>query len=498
MKTLYNYLQKITLVFALSSFSFLIGQNCINYKSQIKNSLGNAVANQNINLRLNILIDNNASGVLVYRETHAITTDANGIAIVCIGEGTPDLGAFSPIEWDRYPHLLKVEVDLGSGFVDLGNTPFNAVPIALNVNGLEKVYGDNTTGWRLKGKDPDNYVWTGDNAVDLSTSFTNAQPFGASGQFAFVAGLQNLASGDNSFAMGNLTIASGNNSFSMGTSTEASGISSVAIGSGTTASGISSVAMGSNTTASGISAMAIGGGSQATGNSAVAFGASTVASGSGSTATGVGTLASGNSSFATGSSTKAEAFGNTAVGRFNNGGGTSNQWILSDPLFEIGNGTSNNDRSNALTVYKNGTLNINDSYNLPNTDGSENQVLTAKGNGTVIWQSVNSVVTPLDINNYDANYNAFGAPYQKPRYFIENNRVHLEGLVRRNAGAVSAGDVLFTLPVGYRPNLIVIALATQTGSSTVRVDINPDGSVVAFDNTALNYLSLNGITFRID
>ena len=61
-----------------------------------------------------------------------------------------------------------------------------------------------------------------------------------------------------------------------------------------------------------------------------------------------------------------------AMGRYNVGGGNSISWVETDPLFEIGIGTSFSDRANALTVLKNGNVGI----------GTSNPThkLTVKGN----------------------------------------------------------------------------------------------------------------------
>jgi hypothetical protein len=91
-----------------------------------------------------------------------------------------------------------------------------------------------------------------------------------------------------------------------------------------------------------------------------------LASGSDSSATGRETVASADSSTSMGHFTKAESFASTVIGRNNIGGftvtGTGSvndgdvKWISSDPVFEIGNGWSYVNRSNALTVLKNGTI----------------------------------------------------------------------------------------------------------------------------------------------
>jgi hypothetical protein len=112
----------------------------------------------------------------------------------------------------------------------------------------------------------------------------------------------------------------------------------------TTASGVISTAMGSNTTASG--------------ESSTAMGNFTIASGIVSTTMGSFTTASGNFSTAMGLGTKANAISSTAIGRFNIGGGNPTSTVSEDPLFEVGNGTGNPNRSNALTILKNGKVGI--------------------------------------------------------------------------------------------------------------------------------------------
>jgi hypothetical protein len=61
---------------------------------------------------------------------------------------------------------------------------------------------------------------------------------------------------------------------------------------------------------------------------------------------------------AIGSETKSESFASFSIGRFNVGGGNASSWINTDPLFEIGIGTSSSAPSNAFTVLKNGKIGI--------------------------------------------------------------------------------------------------------------------------------------------
>ncbi|MCX7551858.1 hypothetical protein OS191_13505, partial [Xanthomarina sp. F2636L] len=91
-------------VIILSSMSF--AQNDINYKAVIKDNLGNVVVNRSIDIQFSIL--KGIAQTNVYTELHSPTTDANGIAIVNIGEGTIVSGTFSAIDWSSDDHFLKV------------------------------------------------------------------------------------------------------------------------------------------------------------------------------------------------------------------------------------------------------------------------------------------------------------------------------------------------------------------------------------------------------
>jgi len=124
MKTLRQF---TTAVLALWSITILAQQG-INYKALIKDNGGNIVANQNITIQFQIL--EGAGMVNVYQETHSPMTDANGIVIVNIGEGTTS-DNFSALNWGADDHFLNVQIDTGGGLTDMGTTQFMAVPYAL-------------------------------------------------------------------------------------------------------------------------------------------------------------------------------------------------------------------------------------------------------------------------------------------------------------------------------------------------------------------------------
>ena len=135
-------------------------------------------------------------------------------------------------------------------------------------------------------------------------------------------------------------------SFAEGENVVASGEASHAEGSYSTASGKYSHAEGSGR-ASGEGSHAEGNG-RASGWVSHAEGIDTVASGITSHAEGYGTVAYGAASHAQNWGTKASSDYQTAIGKFNDSQG--------DTAFEIGNGTSDSDRSNAFSVDWDGEM----------------------------------------------------------------------------------------------------------------------------------------------
>ncbi len=146
-------------------------------------------------------------------------------------------------------------------------------------------------------------------------------------------------------------------SVAMGLSPTASGLRSVAIGDHATASGEGAIAMGFHTNATGFNSMATGENSEASGQASTAMGGGAIASGQASTAMGGGAIASGNHSTAMGLGTTAQAAASLVLGRFNVIAGDMTNWIGTDPVLVVGNGTLPNP-SNALTLLKNGNLGL--------------------------------------------------------------------------------------------------------------------------------------------
>ncbi|MDC0201830.1 tail fiber domain-containing protein [Flavobacteriales bacterium] len=224
-------------LFCVTSFAQTVPQG-INYQAVARDTAGVELINQSLTIQFSV-ISVSPAGSVSWQETHPVNTNDYGLFTAVIGQGT-STGAgssvtFDAVDWGSANHYIKVELDAGSGFLDMGTTALMSVPYALKSGGEVFTFNANGTG------------------IQATTD---------------------TASGLYSTAMGNNTDATGDYSTAMGNNTEASGVYS------------------------------------------------------------------------------------TAMGRYNVGGGDSINWVVTDPLFEIGNGADNNNRSNALTVLKNGNVGI--------------------------------------------------------------------------------------------------------------------------------------------
>ena len=95
----------------------------------------------------------------------------------------------------------------------------------------------------------------------------------------------------------------------------------------------------------------------------------------------------------------------------------------------------------------------------------------------------------------------YGQGFQSVRYYKNDKRVYLEGLARKtaNGGVIVGSESVGTLTLGYRPPSRLIFTVNQHESSP-RVDILPDGQILIMFgfNSLRDYVSLSGISFRID
>lgn len=282
------------------------------------------------------------------------------------------------------------------------------------------------------------YTYGEANIASDRYAYSYGQGNQATDRYSFAIGETNDVSGNSSFAFGQDNIVPGNSSFVFGEENRAQGNLSVAIGEDNLVSGDYGMALGgfqntsardgavvlggSTNTADGIYAITTGGrgntvsdqysaslggrnnivsdeyavvlGGQdntvSSSYSAVLGGLNnTVSNDYAATVGGRNNRAEGRYSMAAGSGSVAASFGEIVVGLYNTTytPASANGWRANDRIFVVGKGQGDLSRSNAMTVYKDGSININDSYTLPTTDGGAGNVLTTDGSGIVSWQA---------------------------------------------------------------------------------------------------------------
>jgi hypothetical protein len=199
-------------------------------------------------------------------ETEPLLVIGNGIdnanrsnALTVLKNGTITAPSFDVSEITDPKALITKE------YADANYSTNNTVSSASNTggtnsqsSGLEAIDEGNGIGWRLKGRDPNNYGNIGLNAVDLSLSNGTSTSHGAKGENSISLGIRTLASGTASTAMGLSTIALGDYSIAMGENTKALSAYSFASGLNTEASGNGAMAMGLSASATNANSIAIG------------------------------------------------------------------------------------------------------------------------------------------------------------------------------------------------------------------------------------------------
>jgi hypothetical protein len=106
----------------------------INYQAVARDANGDVLMNQALTIQFSVISDITTSAVS-WQETHTVSTNDYGLYTAIIGQGiATSVGSsatFDVIDWGASNHLLKVEIDYGSGLVDMGTTAFMSVPYAL-------------------------------------------------------------------------------------------------------------------------------------------------------------------------------------------------------------------------------------------------------------------------------------------------------------------------------------------------------------------------------
>ncbi len=119
-----------------------VQKNFINYQGVAKNASGDILAEESINIQ--IALKFGAPDIAAsYVENHTITTNANGIFALLIGNGTPVTGDFDTLQWGGIASYVTISLN----GAEIGTNELMAVPYAITS-------GD--TRWISNGNDIEN------------------------------------------------------------------------------------------------------------------------------------------------------------------------------------------------------------------------------------------------------------------------------------------------------------------------------------------------------
>ena len=516
-------LLSIALLVTIANLAFSQSPNSIPYQAVIRNSSGGLVANQTIKIRLSVR-DSIASGTAVYRETHTATTTTLGMINLMVGNGTPSTGSFSGINWGSNNKFLQVEVDVtgGTTFTNLGTQQLMSVPYALYASNAKSadtasvarrifppVSDGDTSYWKVNSLGI-NYS-TGNVGVGTSTPlarlhvsdssvlFTGPEivpPSTTSEPPASGAGTRMMwypqkaafrAGGINSDQWSKSNI--GNFSFAGGYNNIASGPNSTCFGGDGIANGNYSVSMGSGNTASGAVAVSMGTANLSQGDYSTTIGYQNAAGGLASTAIGARNITNGEYSTSLGYTTAAHAYASTAIGMFNDPiltSSTTNS-IATEPLFIIGNGSSDLSRSNAMMVLKNGNTGI----------GTNTPALSSGGIGLHLQNNTFSQLrlqstlnnAGIELKSLNGNLLEIGAD-NSSQFYVYNRTLGQWRMLIDGTGNMGIGTATPTQKLHVIGN--ILATGTITSSSDLRYKQN----ILSINNPIQKIKSMRGVYYQ--
>jgi hypothetical protein len=150
-KSFFATLLVVACCFFLTTNSYAQAPDGINYQAVIRNASGTLIANTTIAIRIQVK-QTSASGTIVFQERHSVTTSAQGVVNLVIGQGTLLGGNFSTINWTTGPYFVSLGVSFtnGTNYLDYGSQQLMSVPYAL----YAKNAGNQLNQWRYGNSTP--------------------------------------------------------------------------------------------------------------------------------------------------------------------------------------------------------------------------------------------------------------------------------------------------------------------------------------------------------
>ena len=107
-------IQLLTILLVVFTTSWSQSPSNMSYQAVVRDANDKLVANSSIGMQISIL-QGSVNGTAVYVETHAVTSNGNGLVTMEIGGGTTVSGDLSGIDWSDGPYFLKTETDPSGG-----------------------------------------------------------------------------------------------------------------------------------------------------------------------------------------------------------------------------------------------------------------------------------------------------------------------------------------------------------------------------------------------
>jgi hypothetical protein len=336
---------------ALGANSFAIGSNAV-AKSNSSFAFGDGALAINEGAYAFGSIPVDSTGTVI---GNGKATTAEGANSFALGMGAYSKGK-SSIALGTLAHAMGNEsYAMGKGAVALGEQSFAIGSFGKDIN-------NNLTGNTVAGGTSSFAIGLGARSSG-EASFALGLKSQSSGKFSNTLGYYAEASGVNSTAIGNQPVASGANSFAFGYKALSEGSSSFAFGVNAKATGQNSIAMGELSHASNDYSIAIGNENITNGFGAITFGSKNYAERGGGIAIGNGNVVESAQSILIGSNLLSRSYGTFIFGTANEWKPEwdADGWNTKAPIFVIGNGNIafEEERSNALVIYKDGNAAFN-------------------------------------------------------------------------------------------------------------------------------------------
>ena len=120
-----------TLALLLSAMLFAQAPALIPYQAIARNAAGEPLASSTLNARFTIH-DGTATGTIVWQELQTVITSELGLFTVQLGSSV----SLANVNGATGAKFMQVELDLGSGFVDIGTQQLLSVPYALHAGSV--------------------------------------------------------------------------------------------------------------------------------------------------------------------------------------------------------------------------------------------------------------------------------------------------------------------------------------------------------------------------